>query len=87
MHESELVQIERRFSSSILGPIIIGLRVGYPRLLRLLDDLGLALCRRGHESDQRIPHGLLHRVLRGPVEDQPIDGGRSWRIGRQDGFT
>ena len=33
--------------------------------------LGLGRC--GHEGDQRVPHGLLHRVLSRAVERQVID--------------
>ena len=53
--------------------IVPGLGVGDAGALRFLGRLGLGLGRRAHESDERIPHGLLHRVLGGAVEDQAVD--------------
>jgi hypothetical protein len=42
-------------------------------LLRLLRRLGLGLRHGGHERDQAVADGHLHRVLRCAVETQPID--------------
>jgi len=50
-------------------------RMGDASPLRFLGCFGLGLCGRGHEGDQRIADGLLHRVLGGPVERHGVDDG------------
>ena len=47
--------------------------MGDAGFLGFLGDLGLGLRHRRHEGDQGVPNGLLHRVLRRPIEGQPID--------------
>src|SRR5262249_35280472 len=44
-------------------------------LLGELGCLGLCLPERRHERDQRIAHGLLHRVFGGAVERHVVDDG------------
>jgi hypothetical protein len=73
LHHPKLIQIEGRFPTTVFRAVIMRLGMSYSGFLRFLDHLGLRLCSWRHEANQRVPHSLLHRVLRGSVEGQPID--------------